>query len=49
MSQLMVLHRKWFGDRVVTEDSLGEALFLERDFWEKQTAAINNGIVSAMT
>ena len=42
------MHRKWFGDTPITEQSLGEALYLETDHWEKTKTAINNGIVEAM-
>lgn len=48
MAQLRLLHRKWFGDSPVSEQSLGEALFLETDYWEKMKVAVNNGILAAM-
>jgi hypothetical protein len=31
----------------VSEDSLGQALFLESDYWEKMSVAVTNGIAKA--
>lgn len=39
--------RKWFPGREVTTHSMGEALFLEKDYWEKQRVAITNGVAMA--
>ncbi|WP_408005372.1 DUF6890 family protein [Pseudodesulfovibrio sp. S3-i] len=43
----MALHWKWFGNRPVSDDSLGQALFLEKDHWEKMSVAVTNGIAKA--
>ncbi|WP_407681415.1 DUF6890 family protein [Pseudodesulfovibrio profundus] len=48
MGQFYTFHRKWFGERPVTEQSLGEALFLENDYWERMKVAVNNGILTAL-
>lgn len=44
---MAALSRKWFPGREVDVTSMGEALFLETDFWEKMTMAVNNGIAKA--
>ena len=47
MSQFAVLSRKWFSGREVTERSMGEAVWLEKDYWEKHRIAVTNGVAMA--
>lgn len=47
IAQFAVFSRKWFPARNVTTRSMGEALFLEKDFWQKQGKAVANGIAMA--
>jgi hypothetical protein len=47
LSQMAVYSRKWFPGREVTTRSMGEAVFLEKDFWDKQKIAIQNGVSMA--
>lgn len=47
LSQMAVFSRRWFPGREVTTQSMGEAVFLEKDFWEKQRIAIQSGIARA--
>jgi len=47
LSQMAVFSRKWFPGREVTPQSMGEAVFLEKDFWEKQRIAVASGISMA--
>lgn len=47
MSQLVVLSLRWFPGRAVDGESMAEALFLERDYWEKMSVAVANGIARA--
>ncbi|WP_269077844.1 DUF6890 family protein [Endozoicomonas montiporae] len=42
------MSRKWFPDRVPDSRSMGEALYLEKDHWEKMATAIGNGIGKAL-
>jgi hypothetical protein len=42
-----VFSRKWFPGREVTTRSMGEALFVEKDYWEKQRMAVANGVATA--
>jgi hypothetical protein len=44
---MAVFSRRWFPGREVTTQSMGEAVFLEKDFWEKQRIAIQSGIARA--
>jgi len=44
---MAVFSRKWFPGREVTTRSMGEAVFLEKDFWAKQRIAIQSGISMA--
>jgi hypothetical protein len=39
--------RRWFPGREVTTKSMAEALFLEKDYWEKQQIAVTNGVARA--
>jgi hypothetical protein len=47
MGQLMVLSSRWFPGRKISPESMGEALFLENDYWEKMSIAVQNGIAKA--
>ncbi|WP_193219727.1 DUF6890 family protein [Desulfoluna spongiiphila] len=38
---------KWFPGREVTPRAMGEALFLEKDYWEKQRMATAAGVAMA--
>lgn len=42
-----VLSRKWFPGREVNIQSMGEAMHLEKDYWEKMGIAVANGIARA--
>lgn len=48
MSQILALHTKWMPGQKMTTESMGTALFLEKDFWEKMSIAVTNGIAKAM-
>lgn len=46
----MAITKKWFGsDCVATDELRGEALWLEKQYWERTEIAINNGINKAFT
>lgn len=47
MSQIFVLCRKWFPGREIDVECMAEAIFLERDYWEKMNIAVANGIAKA--
>jgi len=47
VGQCLLLSRKWFPKREPNVQSIGEALYLEQDYWQKMTAAITNGIGKA--
>lgn len=44
---MAALCRKWFPGREPDAEAMGEALFLEKDYWEKMSVAITNGIAKA--
>lgn len=44
---MVLLTQKWFPGEPVTEQRLGDALWLEKDSIEKQTIAVTNGIAKA--
>ncbi|MBI9080269.1 MAG: hypothetical protein JEY79_11090 [Pseudodesulfovibrio sp.] len=44
---MTVFHHKWFPGRKLTLQTMGEALFLEKDYWEKMQVAVTNGIGKA--
>lgn len=44
---MALLSRKWFPGRKITTRSMGEALFLEKDYWEKHSIAVTNGVAQA--
>jgi len=44
---MILLTQKWFPGQLVTEERLGNALWLEKDQQEKQTIAVTNGIARA--
>lgn len=46
-AQLVALSRRWFPGRAVDAEAMSEALWLERDHWEKMTVAVCNGIAKA--
>lgn len=47
LSQMAVFSLKWFPGREITTRSMGEALYLEKDFWEKQKVAMQSGMALA--
>ncbi|MGB3222524.1 MAG: hypothetical protein WBB23_06965 [Desulforhopalus sp.] len=47
ISQMSVFSRKWFPGREVDSRSMGEAIFLEKDYWEKMRLAVQSGISMA--
>ena len=44
---MVALSRHWFPRRELSEESMGEALWLEKDYWEKMSVAGANGIAKA--
>ena len=44
---MVALSRRWFPLREPSEESMGEALWLEKDSWEKMSVAVANGIAKA--
>ena len=44
---MAALVHKWFPGQPIDEQSMGEAVFLERDYWEKMQTAVANGIGKA--
>lgn len=49
MGQLLALAQKWFPHREQDVDCMGDALWLERDYWDKMTVAVTNGIARAFS
>lgn len=47
LAQARVFSRKWFPGREVDAQSMGEALFLEKDYWQNMRIAIHNGVTKA--
>lgn len=44
---MLALSRLWFPGREPSEENMGEALWREKDFWEKMSAAVASGIAKA--
>ena len=44
---MVALSFRWFPQRELSEESMGEALWLEKDYWEKMSLAVANGIAKA--
>ena len=44
---MVALSLRWFPGRNLSEESMGEALWLEKDYWEKMSMAVANGIAKA--
>ena len=44
---MLAISRRWFPQMEPSEESMGEALWLERDYWEKMAIAVANGIAQA--
>ena len=44
---MFVFCRKHFPGREIDVQCMAEAVFLERDYWEKMTVAVANGIGKA--
>lgn len=49
MGQLLALAERWLPGRPADTDTLGTALWLERDYWQKMEIAVANGIARAFT
>lgn len=47
VGQLLALSRIWFPGREPDEESMGAALWREKDFWEKMSLAVASGISKA--
>lgn len=47
MGQLLVLSRLWFPGLEPSEETMGDALWREKDFWEKMSASVASGIAKA--
>ena len=41
---MLALSLRWFPQREPSAQSMGEALWLEKDYWEKMARAVANGI-----
>ncbi|WP_376708367.1 DUF6890 family protein [Shewanella surugensis] len=46
---MLAYQAKWLPHHDITEDSLATALFLENDYQNQQTLAVNNGICRALS
>jgi hypothetical protein len=44
---MAVLAKKWLPGQPLTARSMGQAVWLESDFWEKMSIAVCNGIAKA--
>lgn len=44
---MAALARKWFPGQPVTTQAMGEAMWMEKDHWEKMSVAVCNGIAKA--
>ncbi|MDK2956529.1 MAG: hypothetical protein PWQ57_2025 [Desulfovibrionales bacterium] len=44
---MIALAGKWLPGRAADARTLGEALWLEQDYWEKMSVAVCNGVVKA--
>ncbi len=44
---MVALSFRWFPQRELSEESMGEALWLDKDYWEKMSVAVANGIAKA--
>ncbi len=44
---MVALSLRWFPQRELSEESMGEALWLDKDYWEKMSVAVANGIAKA--
>lgn len=47
MARMAMLVRKWFPGQAVTEQSMAEAMVLEKDYWEKMAVAVTCGVTKA--
>jgi len=44
---VVALTAKWFPDATPTPTTMGRAMWLEKDYWEKMTVAVGNGVAKA--
>ena len=44
---MTVLAMRWLPGRPLTVRTMGQALWLEKDYWEKMSIAVTNGIARA--
>lgn len=44
---MAVLARKWLPGEPLTARTMGRALWIEKDYWEKMSVAVCNGIARA--
>ena len=44
---MVALSFRWFPQRDLSKESMGEALWLDKDYWEKMSVAVANGIAKA--
>ena len=49
MGQILALSARWLPGRAPDVETMGAALWLERDYWQKMEVAITNGIARAFT
>ncbi|WP_419174402.1 DUF6890 family protein [Desulfosediminicola sp.] len=47
LAQMAAFTRKWFPGREITVRTMGEALYLEKDYWNKMQIAMQSGITKA--
>lgn len=47
MARVAMLVRKWLPGEAITAQTMAEAMVMEKDYWEKMTAAVTNGVAKA--
>ena len=47
LEYLMLLSKKWFPDRELDEETMGEAHFLEERYWKRMEISVQNAISHA--
>lgn len=45
---MAALSRKWFPHTKPDAYTMGEAIWLEKDYWEKMAVAVGNGIAQSI-
>jgi hypothetical protein len=47
LARMAMLVHRWLPGQPVSEQTMAEAMLLEKDYWEKMSVAITNGVVKA--